>query len=151
MEVRPVVLDLAEPDTAAALQRASAELDIGFLVYNAAHSIIGPFLDHSVDEHLKEIAVNCRAPPAFTHHFAGCMAGRGGGGIVLLSSMAGFQGSPLISNYAATKAYNMILAEGLWDEFRESGVDVLACCAGATRTPNYLRSEPASGSALVPV
>ena len=65
--------------------------------------------------------------------------------------MAGFQGSPLISNYAATKAYNMILAEGLWDEFRESGVDVLACCAGATRTPNYLRSEPASGSALVPV
>lgn len=45
----------------------------------------------------------------------------------------------------------MILAEGLWDELRESGVDVLACCAGATRTPNYLRSDPAGSSALVPV
>ncbi len=151
VEVRPMVLDLAGADAADTIQQETADLDIGLLVYNAGYSIIGPFLDHSIDDHRKELNVNCRTPLALTHHFANRMAGRGKGGILLLSSMAGFQGSPLIANYAATKAYNMILAEGLWDELRESGVDVLACCAGATRTPNYLRSNPAAGSTLVPV
>ena len=46
------------------------------------------------------------------------------------------------SNYSATKAYNLVLAEGLWAELRDSGVDVLVSCAGATRTPNYVASEP---------
>ena len=152
VEVRPLVLDLARADAAEKIQEETADLDIGLLVYNAAYSIIGPFLDHSSDDHLKELNVNCRTPLAITHHLAKRMVDRGQGGIVLLSSMAGFQGSPLIANYAATKAYNAILAEGLWDELRESGVDVLACCPGATRTPNYQRSNPATaGSALVPV
>ena len=34
------------------------------------------------------------------------------------------------------------MAEGLWAELRDDGVDVLVSCAGATRTPNYLASEP---------
>src|SRR4029079_16795604 len=45
-------------------------------------------------------------------------------------------------NYSATKAYNLVLAEGLWAELRADGVDVLVSCAGATRTPNYVASEP---------
>jgi len=51
--------------------------------------------------------------------------------------MSGFQGTAMVANYAATKAYDMILAEGLWYELRRHGVDVLACVAGATLTPNY--------------
>jgi short-subunit dehydrogenase len=65
---------------------------------------------------------------------------------VLMSSLSATQGSPLIANYAATKAYNLVLAEGLWDELRACGVDVLACCAGATTTPNYLASAPRRGA-----
>ena len=34
-----------------------------------------------------------------------------------------------------------MLAEGLWDELAAHGVDVLACRAGATRTPNYEASQ----------
>ncbi len=41
---------------------------------------------------------------------------------------------------AATRAFNAILGEGLWQELREQGVDVVACCAGAVETPGYLRS-----------
>ena len=48
----------------------------------------------------------------------------------------------MIANYSATKAYNQILAEGLWEELRGQGVDVIACCAGAISTPNYLISLP---------
>ena len=151
VEARALVLDLVGEDAAARIEEATEDLDVGMLVYNAAYSLIGPFLDAPVEEHLKELDVNCRTALKLTHLFAKRCAGRGRGGIVLLSSMAGFQGSPLIANYAATKAYNMILAEGLWEELREAGVEVLACCAGATRTPNYQRSGPSGASAMVPV
>jgi short-subunit dehydrogenase len=54
-----------------------------------------------------------------------------------MTSLAGNQGSPYISAYAASKAFNRVLAEGLWYELKGAGVDVLACCAGAVRTPGY--------------
>ena len=54
-----------------------------------------------------------------------------------MSSLAGSQGSPKIATYAASKAFNTILAEGLWEELRDKGIDVVASCAGAIRTPGY--------------
>src|SRR5262249_44692273 len=65
----------------------------------------------------------------------------------LMASLAGSQGTAYVSTYAATKAFNLVLAESLWDELRERGVDVLACRAGPTRTPAYERSNPASSLA----
>jgi len=55
-----------------------------------------------------------------------------------MSSMAGFQGSPRLAAYAASKAFNIVLGESLWAELRPKGVDVIVSCAGAIRTPNYL-------------
>jgi short-subunit dehydrogenase len=109
---------------------------------NAALSLIGGFLDHPIERHLEELDLNCRAPLVLAHHFAAPMRERGRGGIVLMSSLAGSQGSPNIAHYAATKAYDLVLAEGLWGELRAAGVDVLACRAGATRTPGYLAGLP---------
>ena len=77
------------------------------------------------------------------------MIERGRGGIVLMSSLAGGQGSPNIAAYAATKAFNAILAEGLWKELKPRGIDVLACLAGAILTPGYREAEggrPAPGT-----
>ena len=68
------------------------------------------------------------------------MAARGSGGIILLSSLTAFQGSPFVATYGSTKAFLLTLAEGLWYELAPSGIDVLAVCAGATRTPKYLKS-----------
>ena len=70
------------------------------------------------------------------------MAARGRGGILLMSSLAGGQGTPIVAAYAASKAFEIVLAEGLWDELRPAGVDVLACRAGPTRTPSYEASAP---------
>ena len=66
-----------------------------------------------------------------------------------MSSLAGSQGSPNLAAYAATKSFNAILAEGLWNELKPRGVDVLACVAGAIRTPGYEQAEggkPAPGT-----
>jgi len=103
---------------------------------------VGPFLDRPIDDHFREIDTNIRTPLALTYHFGRRMQAGGQGGIILMASLSAFQGSAFISNYAATKAFNILLAEGLWEEWRSQGTDVLVCIAGATRTPNYVASSP---------
>jgi uncharacterized protein len=150
VEIRVLPLDLARTDIGSLIVAATSDLEIGLLVYNAASSIIGPFFERSLDEHLGEIDTNCRASMALAYVLGQRMLARKRGGIILMSSLSAFQGSALIANYTATKAYNLVLAEGLWEELRTSGIDVLACCAGATSTPNYLASTPVgSGRAIV--
>ncbi|HXU70770.1 MAG TPA: SDR family NAD(P)-dependent oxidoreductase [Polyangia bacterium] len=140
--VRTAAVDLGAADLLSQLRAAAAGLDVGLVVYNAAHSLIGPFLEQPLDEKLRIIDVNCRGPLVFADEFGRAMAARGRGGIVFMASMAAAQGSPLVATYAATKAFDLVLAEGLWDELGAHGVDVIACRAGATRTPNYEASKP---------
>jgi short-subunit dehydrogenase len=140
--VRVAAVDLGAPDLLAQVRAAAAGLDVGLVVYNAAHSLIGPFLEQPLDEKLRIVDVNCRGPLVLADEFGRAMAARGRGGFVFMASMAAAQGSPLVATYAATKAFDLVLAEGLWDELGAHGVDVLACRAGATRTPNYEASQP---------
>lgn len=140
VEARTLPLDLAQPDAAAMLDQQTADLDVGLLVYNAARSLIGPFLDLPLDDHLGELAVNVQTPMALAWRFGRRFTARGRGGIILMSSMSASLGSALITNYGATKAYTLALAEGLWEELRERGVDVLATMPAAIATPNYAAS-----------
>lgn len=142
VEVRTGALDLARPDLADAVAALAGDLEIGLLVYNAAHSAVGPFLDRPLAEHQRVLDVNCRGPLVLAHALGRGMASRGRGGIVLMSSLAASQGNPLLASYAASKAFGLVLAEGLWAELRARGVDVVACRAGATRTPGYAASNP---------
>ncbi len=150
VEVRPISIDLADPDAALALRERTQDLELGLVVYNATLSPIGPFLEQDLDEMLRVLDVNCRTPLVVAHEFGRTMAARGRGGLLFMSSMSAFQGSPLVATYAATKAFDLVLAEGLWDELRGRGIDVLAFCAGATRTPNYEASQPGKASRLAP-
>jgi short-subunit dehydrogenase len=142
VDVRVAAVDLGGHDLLAEVRAAAAGLDVGLVVYNAAHSLIGPFLEQPLDEKLRIVDVNCRGPLVFADEFGRSMAARGRGGFVFMASMAAAQGSPLVATYAATKAFDLVLAEGLWDELGAHGIDVLACRAGATRTPNYEASKP---------
>jgi uncharacterized protein len=141
VEVRTAAFDLASTDVAGSMDALTSGLDVGLLVYNAAYAPIGRFVDQSVEGALRALDVNCRAPLLLAHRIAPRLVARGRGGILLLSSMAGLHGTAMVATYAATKAFNLVLAEGLWSELRESGVDVLACCPGPTRTPGYLQSN----------
>ena len=152
VETRTVAADLSSLSSLAAIRKHTEDLEVGLFVYNAALSVVGPFFDQSLESHLDELDVNCRRPLELVHHFGRPMLERGRGGILLMSSLAGGQGSPCIAHYGATKAWNRVLAEGLWDELREHGVDAVACSAGATRTPRYLSERGAENeSAFVPV
>jgi short-subunit dehydrogenase len=142
VEVHTEAFDLAAADLPARAAALAEAHEIGLVVYNAAASRIGPFLEQPIDEHLRVIDVNCRGPLVLAHVLGHKMIARGRGGIVLMSSLAAAQGSPYIASYAASKAFDLVLAESLWHELAGQGVDVLACRAGATRTPAYEQSQP---------
>lgn len=142
VETRVLALDLGAPDVGERIAAATADLDIGFVVYNAAHADIGEYLDQSVASKLATVDVNCRGVLLLTSHFGPRLVARRRGGIVLMSSMSGWQGSAMIAVYAASKAFITVLGEGLWSELRPHGVDVQVCVAGATSTPNFNASTP---------
>lgn len=125
----------------------STEEEIGLLLYNAAYAPIGLFSSREADDLLRVTDINIRAPLFLTRYLAGKMEKRGKGGILLMSSLAGFQGGPGLSVYSASKAFNRVLAEGLWAELNVKNIDVLASCAGAVRTPGYSAAAGRSGEA----
>jgi len=135
--VRTLAVDLTDPGAVEAIVAATAELEVGTLVYNAAAEPRGYFLEVPVHEHLDNITVNCTVPTVLCHHFGRAMAARGRGAIALVSSMGALQGGKVFASYFAAKAYEWILAEGLWAELGEAGVDAVAYVVGATRTENY--------------
>lgn len=131
-------VDLGNADLEARVQAIAASHEIGLLVYNAALSIVAPFLETSLADKQRILDVNARGPMICAHVLGEQMAARGRGGIVLLSSLTAFWGSAWVATYGATKAFNLSLGEALAHEMAESGVDVVVSCAGATRTPNFV-------------
>jgi uncharacterized protein len=150
VETRTIALDASAPDAAPAILAAVDELDVGLLVCNAALAPVGPFLRLTPAQLDGVLDLNCRLAAHLTQAIGDRLVRRGQGGIVLLSSLAGQQGTALVAHYAASKAYLRTLAEGLWAELGPLGVDVLACCPGLVSTPTFLGSEPASPGRLVP-
>ncbi len=148
--VTTVTCDLADADATEKIVKAIGDKPIDFLVYNAALSYIGPYVATNFITHGNIAQVNMVTQLAMVHYFGGKMVERGRGGVVIMASIAGFQGSGYLATYAATKAFNRVLAEGLWYEWKSKGVDVIACCAGATATPNYINTKPGKASALEP-
>jgi len=140
VDVRTLAFDLAQPTLGEAMHDATQGIEIGLGVYNAASSFIAPLLERPVEDALRVVDVNCAGPLRFIHALAPAMVARGRGGIVLMSSLAGFQGGPRLAPYAASKAFNVVLGESLWHELRDRGIDVLVSCPGAIRTPNYLKT-----------
>lgn len=131
---RAIVADLAARDVAARLADASAGLEIGLVVCNAAQPSPGWFAEASADELARALDVNCRAPLLLAHRFGPPMLARGRGGLVLMTSLSAVAGASYVAAYAACKAFDWLLAEGLHCEWRPRGVDVLAAVAGLTDT-----------------
>jgi uncharacterized protein len=151
-----VSADLSTKDGLAAVDNAVGDAvggavggrEVGLLVCNAAYSPMGGFLDQPESGLETVLDLNCRAPVLLARRYLPGMVARGRGGLIVMSSVAGLQGLPNLSMYAATKSFGAVLADGLWAELRGTGVDVVACLAGAVLTPGYQQSmaRPAPGA-----
>ena len=126
--------DLATEEGIALVRTNSMGKDIGLYIASAGFGMSGPFLDSDLKLETAMLAVNCLSLMQLTYEFGNRMKQRGSGGIILISSLLGWQGVPGSANYAATKAYVQSLAEGLASEMRELGIDVLASAPGPVLT-----------------
>jgi len=138
VDTRTVVMDLSDPEFLTQIEAETAGLDIGLVIYNAALTRPGPFLSRPLSDHLAVLDVNCRGPLALSH-WAGTrmqqrLAAGGRAGIILMSSMTSFVGSPGVAAYGASKAYNSTLGEAIGHELSHTGVDMLVCNAGVIRS-----------------
>jgi hypothetical protein len=145
-----ISIDLSGTDAIQQIEKALNGREISLLVYNAALSYIGPFIKNSAENHSQAVQLNMITPLKMVRLYGEKMLEKGKGAVVLMTSLAGFQGSGYLSVYAATKAFIRILAESLWYEWKNSGVDVIACCAGATATPGYKNTHPEKTGFLTP-
>jgi short-subunit dehydrogenase len=112
----------------------TASLDVGLLINNAGREDSGYFLTIPIDDALDTQTLNCRVPLVLTHHFAKKMKQRSKSGIVFMSSLVAYQGVPFVSNYAGTKAYNLIFAESFAAELKPFNIDVSVTTPGFTDT-----------------
>lgn len=148
-EARAVSLDLAAPDLTDRLRAITRDLDVGLVVYDACHSVVAPFLDLTEAQVQATLDVNARGPALAAHALLPGLAARGRGGFLIVSSLSAFQGSALVGHYAATKAFDLILGETLWEELGPRNMSVLMAVAGATLTPNFEAATPEARRASV--
>jgi short-subunit dehydrogenase len=141
VRVRIVPVDLSQDDFLEEIRQQTADIEVGLLVNNAGFATSGNFLDNDLEAEVAMLHVNARAPLVLAHHFGSLMQERSKGGIIFVSSTLGFSGVPLWSNYAATKAFDHILAEGIGRELKRHGISVLAVTPGPTRT-EFWRKAP---------
>jgi short-subunit dehydrogenase len=140
VETRVVALDLSTESAAEDLAAATADLEVGLLVYNAgADPRALPALRQESGDLRGLVRRNCDTVLATSCHFGARMVARGRGGVVLVTSGGAWAGAANVAVYNATKAFDLVLAEGLWAEWHERGVDVLGLVLGATDTPALRR------------
>jgi short subunit dehydrogenase len=110
--VRVVAADLFAGHFLPRIERATQDVSVGLLVNNAGVATAGNFLDNELDTELALLHINTRAPLMLAHHFGRSMRQRGRGSRIFVLSTIAFSAVPAWSNYAASKVYDLGLAEG---------------------------------------
>jgi short-subunit dehydrogenase len=115
-------------------------IDIDLLINNAGFGQYGEL--HTVETRrlLEMVQVNCHAVVHLTRLYLPEMIARRRGDILILASTASFQAVPYISTYAATKAFDLLFAEGLAEEMKPYGIRVCALCPGSTESEFHIVS-----------
>jgi short-subunit dehydrogenase len=129
--------DLGEPLRLSGflLELEEGERQIDLLVNCAAVRSYGHFLAQDWGQEQDLIELNILALTRLCHALGNAMAVNGGGQILNVASLAGFQPGPWMSSYAASKAYVLHFSEGLREELKQTGVKVSVLCPGPVRSP----------------
>lgn len=143
VSAEPLVCDLAAPAAGLDLARRLREggLSVELLVNNAGFGLRGEFLKLPLGRQLEMIRLHNSAVVELTFELLPPMIERGRGGIINVSSMAGFQPIPYAALYSATKSFLTTFSMALREEVRQYGVRMVTLC------PGRLRADPEEAGA----
>lgn len=129
-------IDLARPGVGAELEArlAARAIHIDILVNNAGFGLYGSFIEQPLEHTMEMLQLNMASLTELTHVFAKGMVQRGGGHILLVASIGGYQATPYYAAYSATKAYVLLFGEALNIELAPHKVKVSVLSPGITAT-----------------
>ncbi len=134
----PVTVVAADLSTANGIKRLERAIETAGgaegLIHAAGFGTWGHFVSVRPDAIFAQVDCHCRAAAALARSVLPRMIERGGGFVILISSMASFYTTSNFTHYSATKAYLNMLCRGLADELRGTGVKIQALCPGLTKT-----------------
>lgn len=148
--VTPVMCDVTDGDqvkaAGATVRAALGDQNLAGLVNNAGVAMAGPLLHLPIEEMQRQLEINVTGQLRATQAFApllGAESGRIGapGRIVNISSVAGFNATPLVTPYACSKFALEAFTQGLRRELMMYGVDVVAINPGPIATPIWDKAE----------
>jgi len=136
VKVQVLPADLAEPGARGLVEQRLADdaEPVDLLVNNAGFGFNGPFADVHLESAQSEIDVNVSALMRLTHAAVRRMTAAGFGTVINVASVAAFQPSAGIANYAATKAFVLSFSQSLHEETMPLGVNICCLCPGLTKT-----------------
>jgi short-subunit dehydrogenase len=136
VSVEVIPMDLAAEGAPEALhaelRRRGREVDV--LVNNAGFGLFGDFLAIDPVREREMMEIDVLVPLALTRLLGSEMVARGRGWILQISSIGGYQPTPLYATYGAAKAFVLNWGEALNYEWKGKGVTVTVLSPGITAT-----------------
>ena len=129
-----IAADLSKAAGREAVWEALRGREVGMLVHSAGFGVFGHIDQLERARDLEMIEVNVTAGVDLFHRFLPGMLAQKSGGVIIVSSISAFGGSPYLGSYSGTKAFVTSFCEAMWVELRPRGVDVLAVCPGPVKT-----------------
>src|ERR1700720_1111134 len=136
IQTKIFVADLTQPDAPETIFQFTKGqgIEIELLVNNAGFGAYGEFTTVEPRKLTDMVQVNCTAVVHLTRLYLPEMVALKHGDVLIVASTASFQSVPYISTYAATKAFDLLFAEGLAEEMKPYSVRVCALCPGSTES-----------------
>jgi short-subunit dehydrogenase len=143
VKARYFVADLSQPDAPKQVYDWCLSQGVGveILVNNAGYGLSGPFEQHSLEEHLNMMQVNMGAVVTLTYLFLPMLKKSSKAYILNIASSAGYQATPYLSLYAASKSFVRLFSRGLHEELKRSAVSLTCVNPGATDTAFVDRAQ----------
>jgi short-subunit dehydrogenase len=136
IKVFVIGIDLARTGVGAEMKAHTDALGVAIdiLINNAGYGLFGEFIRQDLEKTLNMLQLNMASLTELSHVYATDMKARGGGKILLVSSIGGYQATPYYAAYSASKAYVLLFGEALNEELKKYNIAVAVLSPGITAT-----------------
>lgn len=131
INVEVMVADLSTRSDCDAVAIRAGKLDVQLVINNAGFGLNQSFFEDSVEAEQALLDVLVNSVMCVTHSALRSMKERNRGGVINVSSVAGWMTS---GTYSAAKSWVTVFSESLAQQLQNSPVHVMALCPGFTRT-----------------